>query len=108
MADAPGTGFSPPSLLALGHDLDPLHGGSPPVICSFLGFSSDIPQSLNLWFPGSPMELILCVLEFSTVQEPLSGLQLGVWLHELLQGGVFLELVGPVLPIMEVGPGSGH
>ena len=86
MTDAPGPGFSLPGLLALGHDLAPFHGGSPPVICSFLGFSSDIPESLNLWFPGSPMELILHVLEFSTVQEPLSGLQLGAWLHELLQG----------------------
>ena len=97
MADAPGPGFSPPGLLTSGHALAPFHGGSPPVICSFLGFSSDIPESLNLWLPGSPMELILRVLELSTVQEPLFGLQLGVWLHEPLQGGV-LELVGPVSP----------
>ena len=42
------------------------------------------------------MELIFCTLEFFIVQEPLACLQLGVWLHEPLQGGV-LELVGPVL-----------
>ena len=77
------------------------------MICSFLGFSSNISEAFNLWFPSSLMELIFRDLKLSAVLDPFSGLHLGVWLHEPLQGGV-LELVGPVLPIMEVGSGSGH
>ena len=107
MTDAPGPGLSPPGFFAFGHNLAPFFGGPPPMIRSFFGFSSDLPESLNLWFSHFLMKLILCTLELSVVQEPLASLHLGVWLHEPLQGGV-LELVGPVLSVMEVGPGSGH
>jgi hypothetical protein len=107
MTDTSGPCLSPPGFFAFSQNLAPFLGGSLPMICSFFGFSSDLPESLNFWFSSSPMELILCTLEFSVVQEPLTSLHLGVWLHEPLQGGV-LELVGPVLSIMEVGPGSGH
>ena len=107
MTDAPGPGFSPPGFLAFGHNLAPFLGGPPPMICSFPGFSSDLPESLNLRFSHFLMKLIFCILELPAVQEPLAGLHLGVWLHEPLQGGI-LELVGPIFSIMEVGPGSGH
>ena len=94
MTDTSRPGFSPPRLLAFSHDLAPFHGSSPPMVCPFLGLSSDISEAFNLRFSRSPVELIFSVLE-------------GVWLHEPLQGGV-LELVGPVFPIMKVGPGPGH
>jgi hypothetical protein len=107
MVDTPRPGFPPPGFLVLGQNLAPFLGGPPPMICSFPGFSPDLPESLNLRFSHSLMKLIFCILELPAVQEPFAGLHLGVWLHEPLQGGI-LELVGPVLSIMEVGSGSGH
>jgi hypothetical protein len=77
------------------------------MICSFPGFSPDLQESRNLLFSHILMKKIFCNWEITAVQEPFAGLHLGVWLHEPLQGGI-LELVGPVLSIMEVGSGSGH
>ena len=67
MVDPLGPGFPPPSFLVFGQNLAPFLGGPPPVICSFPGFSSDLPESLNFGFSHFLIELIFCVLELPAV-----------------------------------------